>query len=261
MANAICFLISIIVQGVKLVSNDFILSYMLMFTYTSTYWLTACLCFLYFIKIINFRVGFMARIKLQIDVKVPWLIVVVEVVSFCTSFLFLLAFPDGEDQGVSKNTSNILSANPTSGRNMDISMYFYIVLFNTCPPFLIMIITTFCTIGFLRLHVRTMKKTDGKFGNTNQESHQTAANTMIRFLVFYLMFYVNTLVFTFGNITLNSFWYHIELVLAFSFTPVQSFLLILANIRLKEACHQLYLLISPTKLLNVLTVCKYNTNT
>ncbi|XP_063285678.1 taste receptor type 2 member 39-like [Pelobates fuscus] len=258
MVNVICSISGIFLHGSNSVYYYFIFSYVLMFSFASSSWLTACLCFLYFIKIINFRVGFLAQIKLQIDVKVPWLIVVVEVVSFCTSFLFLLAFNDDEDQELFNNTSNILSANPTSGRIISVSKYLIIIFVNNCTPFLIITITTFCTIGFLRLHVRSMKKSDG---NTNLESHQTAAKTMRRFLLFYLIFYLEIFIYTFGNTTHNALWYHIHIVLVFIFTPVQSGLLILTNVRLKEVWHRLYLLlISPTKLLDILMVCKYDTN-
>ncbi|KAM8962441.1 LOW QUALITY PROTEIN: taste receptor type 2 member 40-like [Pelodytes ibericus] len=104
------------------------------------------------------------------------------------------------------------------------------------------------TGGFLWQHIHRMKNNMVTSGGTPLKSQRNAANAMMRFLVFYTVFYFDICVYVF--LTPNSVViFSLHLVLACSFTGVQSVLLILASSRLKKAWKQMSLFIQCHKIL------------
>ncbi|KAM8962440.1 taste receptor type 2 member 116-like [Pelodytes ibericus] len=229
--------------------SQYILSSMLLYSITSCAWLTACLCFFYFIKVVQFSCSILAWVNRKIDSIIPWLIMVAEVGSLVSSFIYMVVSNDTADQLSSKNTSVILSLNMTPGTNTSKSDFDQIIFASCGVPFLIIFVTTAWTGGFLWQHIHRMKKNMGTSGGTPLKPQRKAANTMMRFLVFYTVFYFSIGTNVFQLIPPNPINNFIHLVLGCSFTPVQSVLLIFASSRLKKAWKQMSLFIQCHKIL------------
>uniref|UniRef100_A0A8C5QKV9 Taste receptor type 2 n=1 Tax=Leptobrachium leishanense TaxID=445787 RepID=A0A8C5QKV9_9ANUR len=206
-----------------------------LYSITSCSWLTACLCFFHFIKIVHFTGGFLARVKVQIDALVPRLILVAEVVSLCSGFIAALICV-AQNQRIFTNTSVVFTANRRNVIDILLSLFqrvFVVILIFNLVPFFIMTITTFCTIGFLKMHIYRIQRSIGS--SSNLKTHQSAASTMTKFLLFYLVFYLGALTYPFMYVELPYYSFYIYLVLSPAFTTLQSVLLIHANPRFKEA--------------------------
>ncbi|KAE8578516.1 hypothetical protein XENTR_v10023614 [Xenopus tropicalis] len=210
-------------------SNGCILA-LLIFGISSTAWITTCLCVFYFVKIINFSSGLFAWFKLKIDIIVPWLILVSEVVSLGCSFLTLL--PSVNIQEPSSNSSMFYSLNSTSGATGISADFIKVTFITVCVPLLIMIVTTFPTIRTLYLHSRRMKNTGT---SSSLAPHQSAVFMMAWLLFLYTVFFVVLFTGFIQSFTPPSFAYWMTYNLIYVATLVQSVVLILGNPKLKEA--------------------------
>ncbi|NP_001165490.1 taste 2 receptor member 8 [Xenopus tropicalis] len=203
---------------------------LLIFGISSTAWITTCLCVFYFVKIINFSSGLFAWFKLKIDIIVPWLILVSEVVSLGCSFLTLL--PSVNIQEPSSNSSMFYSLNSTSGATGISADFIKVTFIAVCVPLLIMIVTTFPTIRTLYLHSRRMKNTGT---SSSLAPHQSAVFMMAWLLFLYTVFFVVLFTGFIQSFTPPSFAYWMTYNLIYVATLVQSVVQILGNPKLKEA--------------------------
>ncbi|OCT61879.1 hypothetical protein XELAEV_18047909mg [Xenopus laevis] len=198
---------------------------LLMFGICSSNWITTCLCVFYFLKIINFSSGLLACFKLKIDIIVPWFIFFSEVVSLGCSFLTLL--PSVTSPGSSTN-----SVNSTSEEFINSPGFMKVTFIAVFVPMLIMIVTTFSTIGSLFLHSRRMENTGTSSSLT---PHRNAACMMAWLLLLYTVIFVALFTYFFELFDPQSFGYRISFNLIYLFTLVQSIVLIIGNPKLKEA--------------------------
>uniref|UniRef100_A0A8C5QFG1 Taste receptor type 2 n=1 Tax=Leptobrachium leishanense TaxID=445787 RepID=A0A8C5QFG1_9ANUR len=202
------------------------------FSFTSCAWLTSFLCIFYFFKIISFSSRFLTQVKMKIDTYVPRLILVVEVVSLgsgCLSMVSVYTIPISNTSIAVNSFSSDTLGSTDDGDN--------IIWANFIPmgiPLLLGFITTFCVFRYLKLHSHRMKA--GSVGSDSLKAHQTAANTMIRLLLFILIMYVMLILYCFGVFPSVNFGFYLVVIISVSFTPVQSFLIIFGNPKLKEAC-------------------------
>ncbi|XP_053328042.1 taste receptor type 2 member 39-like [Spea bombifrons] len=204
-----------------------------LYSITCSSWLTACLCLFYFFKILNFRWAFLSWVKMKIDAVVPWLILVSEVVSVCSSASCML--PNEFRKASSNDLPRNISTDETSEiGNIGLTSLNFIFI-TICIPILTAVLTTFFTFRYLKLHSYRMRMNMGSRGGANLKAHQTAANTMIRLLVLYSMLYLSTFFYCFETFPQFSAGHWIILMILFSFTPVQSVLLILGNPKVKDA--------------------------
>ncbi|XP_053328039.1 taste receptor type 2 member 40-like [Spea bombifrons] len=225
-AYAFTFLAFLFLTSYNSTGGTIFLGYFVTFSVTSCSWLTACLCVFYFIKIIQFTSGFLSWVKRKINAIVPWMIMVAEGVSLSC----VLVHKEFQGQLSFMNSSAQLSA--ASGTSSTSLMF----LVTNCLAFLIVTVTTLCTVGYLRLHIHRIKK--GTSGSP--QSHQNAAKTMIRLFILYLIFYFVFMTFYFQVAPPNSWWFQVNVMLGISFSSVQSVLLITASSRLSTAWLQLH---------------------
>ncbi|MEE6511833.1 hypothetical protein FKM82_018654 [Ascaphus truei] len=205
------------------------------FSGLSSSWLTACLCLFYCVKIIHFKSGPLAWLKMKIDTVLPWLILVAEVISFTCSFpgvwAFNKLFPKNDTTALTGN----ISANAAQFKQ-DTMDFVSVLIPSFLLPFLIVLGTTLCIIWSLCRHTRQMEQ-NMAVGSSSLKVHRRAACTMMGLLLLYLSFYVANVLLTIGMLTGVEYWGTLILLLAFS--PVQSVLLILGNSKLKQNCHKL----------------------
>ncbi|OCT61878.1 taste receptor type 2 member 123 [Xenopus laevis] len=209
--------------------KGFILA-LLIYGISSSAWITTCLCVYYFLKITSFRSGLLACFKLKIDIIVPWFILFSEVVSLGCSFLTLL--PSDNSQGSSWNASLFYSLNTTSGAITTSNRFMKVTFIVICVPLLIMIVTTFPTIGSLYLHSRRMENTGT---STSLAPHRNAVCMMAWLLFLYTTVFVVFFTDFIQLFSPLSFAYWMTYNLMYLSTLVQSAVLILGNPKLKEA--------------------------
>ncbi|XP_063789051.1 taste receptor type 2 member 39-like [Pseudophryne corroboree] len=204
-----------------------------MFCITSSSWLTACLCFFYFMKIKNFSSQFLSRLKMNISTAVPWMILVAELVSLFTAAMNMLQF--GQSEGYpSTNTSLLLSANMKSSSGT-FPGNLYISFLGSFLPFLISVGTISSTVWSLKLHSRRMELNKGTTsGSRNINAYEGPIRIMIHLLFFYGMFYTILFLFYFNIFLSYSLGFWVFLIIMGSYGLNQSILLIFANPKLKE---------------------------
>lgn len=207
---------------------SYIVFFLTAYSDMSCAWLTASLFFFYFSKITTFRWHPLQWMKLKINTVVNWLVLASEIASVfsCFSIFISLIKPKSIIGG------NIFTN--TSSDTYDISaknIYFICI----CAPVFIIIITTASSVASLNLHAKKMEKNVVTSTNGNIKMYQNIVRNMFYLLLFYILFYVSLLIILFGVFTTFSIGYWIMLLVMFSFTPVQSVVLIVVTPKLKEA--------------------------
>ncbi|KAE8578510.1 hypothetical protein XENTR_v10023608 [Xenopus tropicalis] len=199
-------------------------------------WLSTCLCFYYFVKVSNFKPGYLARLKSKINTLVPRLILGAQVFSILNSLFYMLTFFK-----VNNDNSTLLfltnKASSTTNNRIDVFYNAFFLLVNCLIPFFIIVVTTSLIIASLYKHTRRMQRNVGEFGGPSLHIHHRAARTMISFLIIYLSFYVLSL----GNsIFLNKHLLNwVNYMLGCAFSPTQSIVLIMGNSRLRQTCRNI----------------------
>ncbi|KAM5152736.1 taste receptor type 2 member 13-like [Mantella aurantiaca] len=204
----------------------------------SSSWLSSWLCLFFFLKIISFKSGCFGWMKMKVDLLVPWLIFLSQVMSF---FSFLPLIWTTSKVYISLNsTSSDSWTNQTSkviGYKINDSYNLFSILINCFVPFLIVTATTGRIIASLSSHARHMKQNMEDSRGPNLKVHQAAARTMSSLLVIYLIFYVVEL--GLGFLPMSSPLYWICFMLILFFPTLQSIVLISGNSKLRQICSDL----------------------
>ncbi|XP_075421235.1 taste receptor type 2 member 9-like [Ascaphus truei] len=220
------FMVDYVYEAVYALSN---------FSGLSSSWLTACLCLFYFVKIIHFKSGPLAWLKMKIDTVLPWLILVAEVISFTCSLPGLWVPTIKCPKNYTTDLTGHISSNATEIQQDTMDMVSSLIP-SILLPFLIVLGTTICIMWSLCRHTRQMEQ-NMAVGSSSLNVHRRAAGTMMGLLLLYLSFYVVQFLLTIGILTGAEYWGIIIILLAFS--PVESVLLILGNSKLKQNCQKL----------------------
>ncbi|XP_018429671.1 PREDICTED: taste receptor type 2 member 143-like [Nanorana parkeri] len=112
-----------------------------------------------------------------------------------------------------------------------------VVLAVTSPPFLIAISTTAASAVSLKLHNDRMKR---NMGHTNVRDYQSAVQNMACLIVLYALIYLVMVVFALEVFADRSWEYWMCTTIIFSFSMVQSILLINGNPKLSEAWRKMF---------------------
>lgn len=197
----------------------------------SSSWLSSWLCLFFFLKIITFQGGCFGWMKTKVELLVPWLIFLSQVISFVSLLPFFWT------------TTKVFAGNFTSSEPIVIgyqtnSFYNYIsVVVNCFVPFLIVTATTGRIIASLSLHAHHMKQNMEDSSGPSLKVHQVAARTMSLLLVIYLIFYVVELGLGFLSQASQIYWMCFMLILLFP--TLQSLVLITGNSKLRQVCSDL----------------------
>ncbi|KAM4024035.1 taste receptor type 2 member 39-like [Anomaloglossus baeobatrachus] len=214
-------------------SLTFDLSYLYMilvlYNISSCGWLSAGLGVFYFVMISQAKL--LAWVKFRISSIVPWMLLILEVVSFINSLSssLLLIFPRIRSRNITESTPSImqvLAENKAGLINAAVA--------NTSMPIVIILISTICTILTLKQHSLKMKRGMETVDQRCLTPFERVVCRMTYFLLFYLAFYSLVLNFYFSIVSQVESGFWVTLMLMSSFTPVQSMLLILGNPRFKD---------------------------
>ncbi|XP_056392749.1 taste receptor type 2 member 8-like [Hyla sarda] len=212
------------------------LSYMTLYSITSSLWLSAVLCVFYFMKIVPSQPGVLITLKRRIDAVVLWLIILSEVVSLAGSFLSLLP---SHSQTIQRNSSITTSELMEETKAKSLKFVIIVLLLNSLP-FLVIIMTTIGSIGLLSLYNHQVQKNVmTTSGNTRVRDYGAAIQTMIGLLVFYVLLFLCIIL---SMLNVFSYWdigYWLCVIFVFSNTTILPALLIYGNPGLKEAIKQM----------------------
>ncbi|KAG8433424.1 hypothetical protein GDO86_012093 [Hymenochirus boettgeri] len=199
------------------------------YSFYSSTWLGTCLCFFFYVKIINFQSRFFSWLKMKIDTLVPWMIFAAEVFSVFNSLLYIFTYLDVNPVN---STDPFFSSQISSCRTTySFNPSFQII--NTFIPILIATVTTSHIIVSLYKHIHRMRQNIGDGDGPSLKVHKRAAFTMFHLLVFYITVYGITVGFvTPQGGVLGWILYILSSLYAF----VQSIILILGNNRLLQTC-------------------------
>ncbi|KAM3916909.1 taste receptor type 2 member 40-like [Leptodactylus fuscus] len=209
----------------------YLISYMNVYSITSISWLTAILCFFYFMKIIPSRPGVLMNIKNKIGSFILQLILMAETISVVVSFLSLQS-PD------EKNSTMIEVETQETRRQR---LYFTsITLFLNGLPFMVIILTTLSSAWVLRMYNSQMKKNNGTLANSNVKDYRSAVQTMTGLLIFYLFVIIAVIISALEIFPERSEGYWICVMFLLSFPTGQSIFIIYGNPKLKHNLKELF---------------------
>ncbi|XP_053550845.1 taste receptor type 2 member 40-like [Bombina bombina] len=207
------------------------------FTVMSSSWLSALLCLFYCVKIVHFKAGSILRLKMKIDVLVPWLILSAELVSLFFTIPGILSF----SSKLEANKTSLLAPNNLINQT-DNTFSYTAILVSLAPniffPFLITICTTVCIIWTLRKHTGNMRK--NMRDSDSLKVHRTAVNTMLSLLFIFLSFYIAEIYITIDIHASLSIEYFGMVILMLASFPLQSLVLVLGTNKLMQNCKKLF---------------------
>ncbi|XP_073416662.1 taste receptor type 2 member 41-like [Dendrobates tinctorius] len=234
--NAATTVCAILFSSVFLVDYVFYTLYGIMsYNIFSSSWLSAWLCLFFCVKIIIFKDGCMAWLKVNITSVVPWLIFLSQVFSIVSSlpliWTIMKVFALNSTDGFQANRTL-----PLIGYKINDTYNVFSLLINCFIPFMFVMVTTGRIIASLCAHARHMKQNMDNHG-PSLKAHQSAAITMMSLLILYLIFYAVEI--GLGFLSMRDPLYWVCFLLFYSFPTLQSIIIIYGNSKLKETFHKL----------------------
>ncbi|XP_069841094.1 taste receptor type 2 member 7-like [Dendropsophus ebraccatus] len=210
---------------------------LMLFLTLSNSWLTAWLCFYFFVKIMNFKFSYFAKLKMTIDVAVPWLIAVSEVVAFSSTVPLIWSFVRTSPH----NSTSCTYTCPIASFHLNTMYYTFILGFSSNSAFVIVLSSTVCIVWSLCRHTYRMKKTLSSEGYSQLRAHRKAAQTVASLLLNYIVFYVSYILMT-SLFSSNhvSIYYWITVWVSQSTAPAMCMVLILGNSKLSLALYKIF---------------------
>ncbi|XP_056392716.1 taste receptor type 2 member 14-like [Hyla sarda] len=216
----------------------YFLFYMATCTTTSSAWLTAILCFFYFMKIIPSRPGVLMDMKNKIGAIVWKLILMVGIFSLGGSFLsMLISLPKLNERNSTMNDIEILEENIKQQKKL-----INIIMMLNYLPLITVVVTTVASTWILKVYDGQMKKNSGTLVNTNVKGYRKAVHTMIGFLIFYVLLSITVIIISLDIFVSRSVGFCICSMVLLSFPTGQSTLLIYSNSGLKQILRKLFTL-------------------
>ncbi|XP_056392752.1 taste receptor type 2 member 123-like [Hyla sarda] len=158
---------------------------MVLYCMSSCSWLTVCLSFFYYSKVMQFRSRYLSRLKNNIDSLTPWTILVVEVISLGGSFMNVMKdFIPGLSPWNSDVTTNITKDSSTTSSLYEV-MYLSNFVLYPC-----MIVLTVWIMASVIMHIHRMRRNISTARTINLEVHQRVVRTLQHLVAFYVVFYL-----------------------------------------------------------------------
>ncbi|XP_066434027.1 taste receptor type 2 member 10-like [Eleutherodactylus coqui] len=159
--------------------------FLVVYTTSSSCWFSSCLCFFYFVKIVNIGSGVFMWIQMHINKVISWMIVVSALVSAVSSSLYIVELT----KQFARNTSaTIINKDQQHVANQRINPNLFFLI--NCAPIFIMLVTTVSAAITLIKHRQKMSSNLGASTGINTSIYGSAIRTMVYFVVFYSLIVV-----------------------------------------------------------------------
>lgn len=154
----------------------------------SSLWCSTCLCFYYFVKIVNLRGALFYKLKAKLSTLVPWLLAMSVVLSWCAgipAYWDLYLHISITTLNITGNLTSQVFAKYSSRCNCIFQMFNFVA----SVAFIIIFFTAGAIITSLCMHMMRMRQNIEGLGYSKMSSHLSAARTVTLLLVIYLIFY------------------------------------------------------------------------
>ncbi|KAG9463686.1 hypothetical protein GDO78_021280 [Eleutherodactylus coqui] len=208
--------------------------FLVVYTTSSTSWFSSCLCFFYFVKIVNIGSGVFMWIQMHINKVISWMIVVSALVSAVSSSLYIVELK----KHFARNTSATIINNDqqhVTNQRINPNLFFF---FN-CAPIFIMVVMSVSTAITLMKHRQNKSSNLGASTGINMSIYSSVICTMVYFAVFYSLTVVITVLYSLSIFDTQhpAFWVMYAYI---NFYPVsQSGFIIYGTPHLKKAWLQM----------------------
>ncbi|XP_027742375.1 taste receptor type 2 member 9-like [Empidonax traillii] len=197
----------------------------------SNFWISACLCVFYCIKIATFRSSFFIYLKLKVDRMVPWLLLG----SVFFSLVIGAAVYNVADKALCKNLN--LTCQECIGkarirREEHFLRVFFVIGFGYATPFTVVIFSALLLLFSLWRHKRNMQTNSMK--DLSMDAHIKAMKCILSFFIMYsinFVFFVLTLTSAIKRQNHLKFLFY---VLQFVFPGFHSLIVIFGNPNLEN---------------------------
>ncbi|XP_069063298.1 taste receptor type 2 member 40-like [Pleurodeles waltl] len=198
-------------------------------TLNSSSWLIACLCVFYCFKIVNLNQPLFNRIKMKLPRLVPWMITTSLLISV------LLSVPVYWECYFDLPQNETLDLEEVVDVEWTIRYTVVICVFGAGVPGLLVVLSMTVTVASLWKHTKQMKQNTMDTSQPQLQALTGAAKTMSRLLILYIFFQVaNISIMSMSWNDENENWDLLITFVLMSYTPTQSFTLVLGTSRLKQ---------------------------
>ncbi|XP_063289891.1 taste receptor type 2 member 7-like [Pelobates fuscus] len=236
-ANELCIIFFQDFYSQTTVVNTFIA--ILSSLFFSSLLFSVCLCFYYFVKILQLNHPFFLQLKTKITTITYWLLVGSLFVSVA------IGLPSYWDLYREPPEVTSLSKNGTGSFNYHLLSHchclIYVYLLFAFIAFILFILLTLSIIISLCWHMRAIQMNTEGNGGTNIHAHLTAAKTLISLLLLYIIFFLSvSCVFNIAAVG-GSVIFSLSLLMISSFPFLNSVILILGNSKMRTSMKKLLL--------------------
>ncbi|XP_075421229.1 taste receptor type 2 member 39-like [Ascaphus truei] len=203
------------------------------------FWLIAWLCFFFYVKIASLKHVFLFRINLRLPQILPKLLLASALGCLLISFPIILI------------TATKPSINATGNATMDYIGHHWITwctsIFGCFLPLTLVAFSTSYTLISLFKLARRMGKTMGDPSKRSLQAHWGAARTMIFLLLLFVLFFLFVSLFATNNVPTKQHWPSLFFAFQLSHAPIQSFILITGNTKMRRAIGRVFCPTSASK--------------
>ncbi|XP_078510292.1 taste receptor type 2 member 1-like [Lissotriton helveticus] len=200
----------------------------------TSFWFTAWLCIFYCVKIMNVQHVLLLWLKTKISQVLPWM--------FLGSVLAALLTSPPALTGITvapMNSTEMDLENQTIKEykmTFSLSFQIYVGAFGYCMPLLVVTLSVLLIITSLCQHVRHMALNVDGFHRPRMDIHIRAAMTVVSLWILYFSFYLAIMLTITGSLgAVTSLSFPVLALVTSCYSPVQAWILILGNSKLKES--------------------------
>ncbi|KAG9465583.1 hypothetical protein GDO78_018059 [Eleutherodactylus coqui] len=239
----LCYSCMVVINMFTLFLNDWIyvfhylfytVRFLLIYTTSSTCWFSSCLCFFYFVKIVNIGSDVFMCIQMNINKVISWMMVVSALVSAVSSSLYIVELT----KQFGRNTSaTIINNDREHVENQRINPnLFYLI---NCAPVFIMVVTTVSTVITLIKHRQKVSSNWATSTGINMSIYSSAICTMVYFVVSYSLLAVILVLYSLSIFDIQHPAYWVLWAFVYFIPVSQSGFIIYGTSHLKKALLQM----------------------
>ncbi|XP_056427732.1 taste receptor type 2 member 40-like [Hyla sarda] len=219
------------------------LCFILLFTIFSSFWFTVCLCGFYYVNIVSFKNHFLSQLKQRIADVVNYMLILSVLISLTISIPVPWNISRNSNTQASTNVTNIFSS--VNERQSPISPQYLLTasMFGCCLPLVLVGVANAFVLRALCINVRLLQRNSSGISIQTIEASISAVRTITCILLIYFCFYVAVISLFLNIVLLGSTWFPLCVTVIYSYSPVQSIILILGSPKLRSASMKLLILI------------------
>ncbi|XP_056419450.1 taste receptor type 2 member 1-like [Hyla sarda] len=200
--------------------------------FCSLWWGTVLGVF-YCVKITTYRNHLFMRLKMNISSMVPWMLIGSMVISMISSLPCLWGTYSVKFTHIdSGNTSNNDGMPYLKIQHLNLML---ITFAGSILPLLIFCVSIYLLIASVLKHTRNMNSNNSEFSKPQMEAHKSALITMVSFLFFYLLYFVNSNLLILSLHIKKPIFTYLCSVGVSSYPSLHSIILIASNVKLKRS--------------------------